>query len=239
MPSKGGALQEAGNRNGDKKVKKLALYTGIFGNPGKFNFPEISDPSVDRFCYTDLDVAEGCNQMLPVRNGQFIKNDFYQIKRLNLDYLIPIRRNRLVKILIPDEIFNNYEYSLYSDCKRPYTFDFEWMLKCLAPGFDFLIRKHRSKRHCAYDEGLFCIKIKKDTKENIMQQLSFYEEEGFPRNCGLYDASWLFRRHTKELRRHMKFWWEQVRDYSYRDQISLPYMIWKRGMKVSIYRGNG
>ena len=220
-------------------MKKLVLYTGIFGKPGRFNFPKVSDLSVHRFCYTDLDVEEGCNQMIPVRNGQFIKNDFYQIRKINLDHLDPVRRNRLIKIMIPDELFYNYEYSLYSDCKRPFTFDLKHMLRRLERGSDLLIRKHRSKRDCAYDEGIYCIGIRKDTKKNIIRQLRFYERENFPRHLGLYDASWILRRHTKDMRECMKFWWQQVKEYSFRDQVSLPYMIWKRGMKVSIYRGNG
>lgn len=218
-------------------MKKIVLYTGIFGRPGRFNFPKISDSATDRFCYTDLDVAEGCNQMMPVRNGHFLKNDFYQIKKINLGHLIPVRRNRLIKIMIPEELFNNYEYSLYSDCKRPFSFDFKRIMRNLEPGSDFLIRRHRSSRDCAYDEGIYCIGIRKDTKESIMKQLKFYESEKFPRHSGLFDASWVLRRHTREMRAHMQLWWQQVRDYSFRDQVSLPYVIWKRGMKVSLYKG--
>lgn len=218
-------------------MKKIVLYTGIFGRPGRFNIPKISVSDTDRFCYTDLGVTEGCNQMIPVRNGQFLKNDFYQIKKINLGHLIPVRRNRLIKIMIPEELFNNYEYSLYSDCKRPFSFDFKRILRNLEPGSDFLIRKHRSSRDCAYDEGIYCIGIRKDTKESIMKQLRFYEREKFPRHCGLFDASWILRRHTKRMRAHMRLWWQQVQDYSFRDQISLPYVIWKRGMNVSLYKG--
>lgn len=215
-------------------MKKFVLYTAIFGEPGRFTFPEISPPDVDRFCFTDFDIESGCHQMIPVRKERFKKNDFYQINKMSLNHLDPIRRNRFVKICIPDEIFDNYEYSLYVDCKRPVKLDFKRLLSYMEPGSDFLAWRHRSKRDCLYEEGLFCIKIGKDTMENIMKQLSLYMNEKCPAHNGLYEGGMLFRRHTKELKEFMKLWWKQVVKYSFRDQISLPYVAWKYNMKVSL-----
>lgn len=217
-------------------MKKLALYTAMFGAPARFNFPKISSFDVDRICFTDWPIKEGCNQMMVVRKGRHLFNDFYNIKRVKMDHFSALKANRFIKICIPDEIFDNYEFSLYSDCKRPFTFDFNQMLSCLDSDSDFLVRKHRTERDCAYVEGLYCIDIKKDTKENIMKQLDFYESEKFPHHAGLYDASWVLRRHTKALKQHMKHWWKQIEEYSHRDQVSLPYIIWKYGMKVSLWK---
>ena len=217
-------------------MKKFVLFTAIFGKPRRFNFPTISDMSVDKFCFTDLNVSEGCNQIMPGKKGQPFLNDFYQIKKMKLNHLTPMKANRFVKICIPDELFDNYEYSIYSDAKHPFTFDFDYMLSCLEPESDFLIRRHRSKRDCAYDEGLYCIKRKKDTEANIMKLLNFYKSEDFPTYVGLYDAGWVLRRHTKALKQYMKLWWELVYNYSERDQISLPYLVWKYGMKISLWK---
>lgn len=173
--------------------------------------------------------------MIPVRKKKFKKNDFYQIKKMKLDHLMPVRRNRLIKICIPDEIFNNYEYSFYMDLKHPTAIDFDRLLGCMNSQSDLVIQQHW--RDCVYDEGAKCIEKKrfKSNKKDISRQLAFYKSEDYPTHNGLYAAWWLFRRHTKELKKFMKLWWEQVEKYSHRDQISLPYVAWKHGMKITVY----
>lgn len=198
-------------------MKKFVLYTAIFGRMGRFNIPNISIPDVDRFCFTDLDVA----------------SNFYQIKKMKLNHLISVRRQRFVKICIPDEIFDNYEYSVYVDCKRPYSVLFDQLLKYMEADSDIMTRRHR-RRSCAYDEGEFCIIKKKDHEATILKQLEYYRSQKYPTQNGLQASGFLIRRHTKRMKEFSKLWWEQVERYSHRDQISLPYVAWKYGMKISI-----
>jgi len=198
-------------------MKKFVLYTAVFGQIGRFRIPELSIPGIDKFCFTDLD----------------IENDFYDIKKMNLDHLDPIRRNRFVKICIPDEIFADYEYSFYMDSKHPTSIDFDWLLACMEPGSDFLVRRH-PRRDCVYDEGRKCIEKGKDNREVILSQLNFYRSEKYPTRNGLYAAFWLFRRHAEGMKEFSRLWWKQVEKYSLRDQISLPYVAWKYGMKISL-----
>jgi len=201
-------------------MKKFVLYTAIFGRMGRgVHSPEISIPNIDRFCFTDLD----------------IKNDFYQIEKMNLDHisLISIRQQRFIKICIPDEIFDNYEYSVYVDCKRESVIDFEWLLSFMEPQSDFVTRQHKT-RDCIYEEGRVCIEKRKDDEATILKQLDFYRSENYPVHNGLHYSYILLRRHTNRLREFSKLWWEQIEKYSYRDQISLPYVTWKHDMKISI-----
>jgi len=201
-------------------MKKFVLYTAIFGRPGRFNIPKVSVPDVDRFCYTDMDI-----EIL-----------FYRLKKMKLNHLISIRRQRFVKICIPDDIFNNYEYSVYIDCKRPISINFDYLLSRLKPGSDFLTRPHR-RRSCIYDEGEFCIRKKKDSKAVISKQLNFYRSENYPVHNGLHASGLLLRRHTEKVKEFSRLWWEQIERYSHRDQISLPYVVWKYGMKISLCDG--
>jgi len=200
-------------------MKKFVLYTAVFGQTSNFRIPRLSIPDIDRFCYTDLN----------------IKDDFYQVRKMNLDHLVAVRRQRFVKICIPDEIFDNYEYSVYVDRKHPIKVDFEYLVSCLRPQSDFATRLHLyKKRNCIYDEGKVCIEKGKGERADILKQLDFYRSEGYPAQNGLYATFILFRRHTKELKEFSKLWWEQIEKYSHRDQISLPYVAWKHDVKISI-----
>jgi len=222
-------------------MKKFAVYTAMFGKPSRFNMPTLLPHSnADRFCYTDFDIKEGRNQMIPTRKNRSVLNDFYDVKKINFPHLSSILANRFIKICIPDEIFDNYEYSFYSDSKRPifdkHASNLNHLINCMDSDSDFLVRRHRDRRDCIYEEGLFCIKRKKDTEARIMEQLNFYRNEGYPEHNGLYEAMWLFRRHTPRLKEFMRFWWGQVKRFSRRDQISLPYVAWKHDMKISRYK---
>ncbi len=135
-------------------------------------------------------------------------------------------QQRFMKIVIPDEIFDNYEYSAYVDCKRPIKIDFDECVKKLGDA-DFLTRKH-PKRDCIYDEAKFCIdkKGKKGNIRDIEKQIHDYRIAGYPEHNGLYFTHWLFRRHTARVKWFCEHWWKQLERYSHRDQISLPYILW-------------
>lgn len=216
-------------------MRKFVIYTAIFGSPGRFEIPEISIPDVDRFCFTDLRVQSGNYQAQLVSQNRDIKTSFYQVKRRKLDHLPAVMRQRFIKICIPDEIFNNYEYSVYVDCKRPVAVDFEYLLNCLEPSSDIVLRRH-GRRSCIYSEGNFCAEKYRKLRRDILRQLDFYSIGKYPRNNGLYRTGLLFRRHTKEMKEFSKLWWEQIKKYSHRDQISFPYVVWKHNMKISLHK---
>ena len=198
-------------------MKKFVLYTAVFGRRRAFRIPKISIPDVDKICFTDL------NLHVP----------FYKIKKMELNHLDRIRRQRFVKICIPDEIFDNYEYSVYVDCKRNCIVDFEYILSFMEKDADFVTRQHR-KRRCIYDEGMICITQGKDSKEIILKQLDFYRSENYPVHNGLQYTFLLLRRHTEKLKKFSRLWWEQLEKHSFRDQISLPYVAWKHDVKISL-----
>jgi len=207
-------------------MKKFVLYAAMFGKKVSFKKPVISGLDMDKILYTDLPRLLSENHV------------FYNVKKTNLDYLDSVRRNRFMKICIPDEIFYNYEYSLYMDYKHPTAINFDDMLGCLEPGSDILTTKH-PHRDCVYEEGKVCIERRKDNEKDILRALNFYRNESYPAHNGLYANWWLFRRHTKEMREFSKLWWEQVKKYSCRDQISLPYIARKHGIKISLNKPGG
>lgn len=202
-------------------MRKIVLYTAIFGRVNRFLIPQISDMRADRFCFTNKNM----------------KSRFYKIRYMRLRGIRSnVLKQRYIKICIPPEIFNNYEYSIYIDCKRPFHIDFNQLLSALEPGSDFLTRPHR-KRSCIYDEGEFCVKKKKADKKEVERQLSFYKAEGYPEKNGLHASGLLLRRHTQQVKEFGELWWEQVKKYSHRDQISLPYVAWKHDFKISLHSG--
>ena len=70
--------------------------------------------------------------------------------------------------------------------------------------------------------------MRKDTAEHINPQIQRYREEGFPERYGLTQNNIIVRKHnTKECIDLMERWWKEVVNGSYRDQLSLMYVLWK------------
>ena len=212
----------------EEALKKLAIYTALFGE-----FDTLYDPlghldgmyhfnghGIDRFYFTDLDM-----------NGRIS----YAVVKKNLDYLSFVKRQRKVKIIIPDEIFDNYEYSMWVDCRPKLVIDPYFFLDYLDT--DFLIMGH-SCRRCLYDEGKVCVMNSKARESVISKQLDYYRGKEYPTQNGLYYTGFMVRKHTKELKELMNSWWGEVRKFSHRDQVSLPYVLWKHKFDITLFPEN-
>ena len=60
-----------------------------------------------------------------------------------------------------------------------------------------------------------------------MDQYNAYIEDNFPDNSGLFEKTVFIRRNNLEINNLFDLWWENNLKYSYQDQISYPYVLWK------------
>ena len=57
---------------------------------------------------------------------------------------------------------------------------------------------------------------------------------GFPKKYGMNENNLIYRVHSdKKVEQIMTEWWELLRDYVPRDQLSLSYVLWENDVKVS------
>jgi hypothetical protein len=90
-------------------------------------------------------------------------------------------------------------------------------------------------RQCIYQEADTCSQLGLDDPEIIRKQMEKYRIEGYPEMNGLNAGGFILRRHTKEVAEFNRFWWDQINQYSKRDQLSLNYCIWKTGIKMGTF----
>lgn len=99
-----------------------------------------------------------------------------------------------------------------------------------SKGAPLLCFNHYS-RDDLYQEAEFCAQINADKPELIREQIERYRDEGFPEHFGLIDACLLVKdNHSELLQKTMNDWWNEVRDYAKRDQLSFSYACWKNGL---------
>ncbi len=90
------------------------------------------------------------------------------------------------------------------------------------------------QRNCLYREAEACILLGKGNAEAIRQQVAEYREEGLPENFGLKEATMIVCDIDNPIcRQVMADWWEEfTRSKSNRDQLALPYVLWKDNLKI-------
>jgi len=104
------------------------------------------------------------------------------------------------------------------------------------PGSELVTYKHWDRK-CLYVEAAFCAKIGKDSKEILAKQVRRYRKAGMPDNWGLAATRVVIRRNTQAIRDLNEAWWQEIENYSLRDQVSLPFVCWKAGITWDILPG--
>jgi hypothetical protein len=87
-------------------------------------------------------------------------------------------------------------------------------------------------RHSMIDEGEAVIMAKKDTFGNVRKQVGHYISEGIPYRFGMWASGMLIR--DNSLKDFETTWWKEVEKFSHRDQLSLPYAIWKTNQDFGV-----
>lgn len=194
----------------------VLLYTSIFGAYDELREVPRQTVRHDARCYTDQDFRSG-TWRIERREPAFASD--------------PILSARQFKIAHP---ISGYETCVYLDgAFQILRSDFlEFMLSKLeSHQFVLLAHPHRA---CAYDESEACLEFRKGEPGVIREQVTRYEVEGLPRKYGLWATGCFAFRNNEATYRFRQAWWNELRQTSNRDQISLPYVIWKTGVGSQI-----
>lgn len=199
-------------------LRKLVIYTAITGDYDVLREPSYENKDITYVCFT---------------NNRNIKSDIWNIEYIYDNYLDNMHLAKKYK-MHPDLYFKEFETSIWVDGKYEIEADFREYIKKYEQNKPILCFPH-FKRECIYDEAAECICSKIGNKEGIIRQLSDYYQEGYPINNGLYEMGCIIRRHNEELvKKIMGDWAREIEQYSYRDQISFPYVCWKNNFEPDI-----
>ncbi len=200
-----------------KEKSKKVVYTCMTGNYDNVQIQQYLDPEYDYVCFTD-------NQdLINLKNL-----GVWQIRPLAFSELNNHLNNRWHKTH-PHILFPDYEASIYIDSNI-----------CLLNSYVYeQIKKKNTKlcipihykNDCVYQEAKFAVKHKKLSKNDCTKILNFLRENNFPEHYGLNENNIIFRVHNdKQVIEIMEKWWSLIKDYCKRDQLSLPYVLWKNNI---------
>lgn len=201
---------------------KGVVYTVITGGYDTLKEPWIIDRDYDYICYTD-----NKNLVSDVWTIRYIENE---------EGLDNTRLARKYKVLC-HEFLKEYDYSVYVDGKMQIVGNLREMIERYSKGSPMLCFPHY-ERECAYEEAEAFIKYRegKDKETGmIREQMKQYEAEGYSKNNGLIDTACLVRlHHNKELQKVLISWWNEIKNRSRRDQLSVGYACWKNNFHYDL-----
>jgi len=204
------------------KKDRLVVYTALFGN-----YDDLIEPS-DKF--------EGCD-FVCFTNQKHLKSDIWEIRIVEECHLPLNMMNRRYKFF-PNEIFLDYDQSLYVDANIYIKKNPKEIADCYLTNYHLVIPKHCT-RDCIYEEAKEVVKQGKAKLADVNVQVEKYQSEGFPKNFGLAANYIIFRHHHKlDVVELMKSWWQELSNYTKRDQLSLMYLVWKIGVKIKLIPEN-
>jgi hypothetical protein len=152
---------------------------------------------------------------------------------------------RFIKIN-PHLVLPPHEISIWIDHCLPHNFSNanQMLTKIGFNGSDIMCYKH-DMRKCTYAEAKEIKKQNLDYVGVVNNQMLKYEREGFPKNQGLFSTGFIVRRNNKNVANFNEIWWDEVKNYSARDQLSQVYSAWKCGLRIdninigsSVYSNN-
>lgn len=152
------------------------------------------------------------------------------------------------KLLPPTNIFSNprrnarwhkinshlldYEYSIWIDGSMEIKQPAEWFIKNYLKDADIATFRHPD-RDCLYQEAEACSQFGFDDPQIIKSQVERYKKEGYPKKNGLAETKMVIRRNNKKVEEFNRLWLYEITNYSFRDQISFNYCVWKSGIKLN------
>ncbi len=196
------------------KYKKIVVYTAIIGKYDKLEEPLFTSPYCDYIIFTDMEIPKTSvwkKRSFP-KDEKYIKLSNYQ-------------RAKYFKIF-PHKLLAEYDYSIWVDGNISIIGDLTPFV--VRMGNKIIAEFKHPSNDCIYDEALSIVSQGKAIGKKVKEQIKFYKNAGFPQHYGLLENSFIIRKHNDvNCIKLMNEWWLQMEEHTWRDQLSLTYVLWK------------
>lgn len=190
----------------------MIIYTCLIGDIDKLEDPIFPNEKFEYICFSDKPRKSSIWKIEPL------------IKKFNSSRLSARYHKTIVSSMLGDD-------NLWQDSKITFNskIDFIKNQKLCLPTHPI--------RNCIYEEAKKVVELGKDFSFNVNKIIEKYKQEQYPKKNGLYETSLVLRSNCEEVKKINELWWEEIQ-ICVRDQISLPYVLWKLNFKPELFNFN-
>lgn len=205
---------------------KKVIYTCLVGGYDKLLQPVFIDKSFDYICFSN-DIKEE-------------KVGVWRIIPILFDDKDKTRISRYPKLL-PHQVLQEYDYSLYLDANIQITGSELYNVINQKIKENVLIAQVPNIfRNCIYRDIEIAYRRRKVDFCEAKKQYKHLKQECFPERYGLLENNVILRMHNNpKVIEISKAWWKEYCTYTHRDQFCLMYIYWKYAYMPSYLFGEG
>lgn len=209
-------------------MKDFVIYTVLVGDYDDIMLPDVIDDRFDYVLYSNDIKSEniGVWSIRPI--AVVIENDNKRLSRYPKTH--------------PETMLSDYKASLYIDANIQIRD--QWVYDRFVELYNKKIEYAGVKlvltgRDCIYEHSFeMCQWLVEHDYVAIRHCHELYKR-GFPRHFGLNENNIIFRIHTERMKATDEEWWQWIINYSWRDQFSYMYCIWKHQIPLNYFLPEG
>jgi len=227
--------------------KKIAIITAIYGKyeilknySNVFNYER-----ADWYCFTDGDIENNDFPWKIIKtpyhlniDDSSLKNSYSNINDEKVKNMMSAKYYKTQTHKI--DILKDYDYFIWIDGSLLLRDNFlNNVINLLENNSDYSIFNFKhSVRDNIKDEVYFCKDWQKYKDQDLETQYLTYKNDNFKDDWGLYELTSFYRKNIPEINKIYDLWWYHNLCYSYQDQVSYPYVLWKLNTKPYIIKEN-
>jgi hypothetical protein len=204
-------------------MANVVIYTAIFGGYDYLK-PLPSMPGVKAVCFTDDPTLSA--QGWEIVHWRFANQPSH-----------PRMAAKWFR-MYPNECLPDHRFTIWVDASLRITDPFfaGWMMKCLGNN-DLALFSH-PERKTLDAEVEASETMQKYDGHDMRAQVQHYRDLGYEDQSGLYAAGVLVRETTPRMIGLGNDWWVENGTWTYQDQLSLPFLLWQKGITPNVIPGN-
>jgi glycosyltransferase involved in cell wall biosynthesis len=191
---------------------KNCIFTALIGNYDRLTESTVGkQDNWDYICFTDnKDLTSDFWKIIYVENiGETIIDNYKLARHFKTNY---------------HKYLNSYDNLIWKDARIIINSDLNKYLEKL--GDDDIIFMRHPHAHNINDEMnrvIDCL----EKKEIIDKIKDHYKEEGYNYDNGLIASGIMLFKNNEKIKKFFIDWWDEIKNYSHRDQLSANFALWK------------
>lgn len=202
-------------------MSKIIIYSALFAEY------DIDIEHVGNFCEKTKNYDNV--EFVAFTNRKEITSKKWNIKYVKIEESSARLNARYYK-MNPDLVLPDHDFSIWMDSQFYITRDPKEIIneRLIQAQASIAIHHHGDINNLVREAVSQAFVYKNDNPKICMDQLVEYYQKGFPvLGYEHFETGVLIRINNNRSREFNKMWWENIKKYSLRDQISCPYIVWQ------------